>query len=89
MFFEMILCSEQIYDLIAFKKKKNDLAIFRVTYETLRCLLRIRRDNLTDSIAVVVDGGGDGGFGTESDFKKESANCALIEGVNCASLLRA
>ena len=46
---------------------------FRVTNETLRCLLRIRRGNLTDSIAVVADGGGDGDFRTESDFRKESA----------------
>ena len=48
------------------------LAIFRVTCETLRSL-RIRRGNLTDSIAVVADGGGDGDFRTESDFRKESA----------------
>ena len=50
---------------------------FRVTNETLRCLLRIRRDNLTDSTAVVADGGGDGGFGTGSGFRKESANRAV------------
>ena len=58
---------------------------FCVMNETLRCSLRIRRGNLTDSIAVVAEGGGDGGFGTASGFKKENVNCALIEGVNCAS----
>ena len=49
------------------------LAIFRVTCDTLRCLLRIRRGNLIDSIAVVADGGGDDGFRTGSGFRKESA----------------
>ena len=49
------------------------LAIFRVTCDTLRCSLRIRRGNLIDSIAVVADGGGDGGFRTGSGFRKESA----------------
>ena len=46
---------------------------FRVTNETFRCLLRIRRGTLIDSIVVVADGGGDGGFGTKSGFRKESA----------------
>ena len=48
------------------------LAIFRVTCETLRSL-HIRRGNLTDSIAVVADGGGDGDFTIGSGFRKESA----------------
>ena len=61
------------------------LAIFRVTNETLCCSFRIRRRNLTDSIVVEADGGGDGGFGTGFGFIMESANYALIEGVNCAS----
>ena len=50
---------------------------FRVTNETLRCLIRIRRGNLTDSTVVVADGGGDSGFGTGSGFRKESANRAV------------
>ena len=46
---------------------------FRVTCDTFRCSLRIRRGNLIDSIAVVADGGGDGGFRTGPGFRKESA----------------
>ena len=63
------------------------LPIFRVTNETLRCSFRIRRGNLTDSIAVEADGcgDGDGSFGMGFGFRMESTNCALIEGVNCAS----
>ena len=40
-----------------------------------------------DSIAVVAEGGGDDGSGTSmrSGFRKEGINCALIEGVICAS----
>ena len=51
-------------------------AIFHVICEMLHCslhILHIRRGNLTDSIAVVADGGGDDGFRTRSGFRKENA----------------
>ena len=65
------------------------LTIFHVICETLRCSFRIRRGNLTDSIAVVADGGGDGGFRTGSDFRKESALIVpYLRAVDVPQLLR-